>query len=133
MKGGFSIMHTNHMSGNTALSHMLCAGPLTLNSKIRTGKLMDVELPLDEYEFDALYFMAKREGELLPFELVYKTVWQTKCGTHDRETVHDSLENLIRKVRQVGEGCIEISYKPESGYCLWTRWGHEWFASKQKA
>jgi len=120
--------YTENKTSDISLSHMLCVGPLAMNSKKRVGRLMDVELPLDEYEFDALYFMAKREGELLPFELLYTSVWGARDGSFDRETAQGVLENLIRKVRDAAEGFIVIGYKPESGYCFWTRWGHEWFA-----
>jgi len=57
------------------------------------------ELPLDEYEFDALHILATREGEAIAFEHLYTEVWLSVDCHCKRHTVKEVLAGLMAKVR----------------------------------
>ena len=103
------------------------SGPLNLSRDTkRADTVMGTQLLLDDRKFDALDMLVSSDGESLPFEQLYESVW----GDPDNPVSHDEarleLKDLIEQVNTAGEGFMKIEHNPETGYSFVTHWGHNW-------
>ena len=104
---------------------MFCIGPLNLNERNKLATtVQNKELPLDEYEFDALYMLATREGEAIAFEHLYTEVWLSADCHCTRQTAREALTGLLAKVNYYGNGFMWIDHCHEKGYTFRTKWAN---------
>ena len=108
-------------------------GPLNLDKQTkRATTVMGAELSLDADEFEALAILSSHEDEPLAFELLYAAIWDAEDKSCELEA-REKLGNLLKQVRNAGEGFMWIEYEPETGFTFRTRWGHNWQARKNSA
>jgi DNA-binding response OmpR family regulator len=81
-------------------------GALVIEARTRTARLGDEPLDLSRKEFDLLYALASRRGEVVPKRTLLAEVWQQAYGGGER-TVDVHLSWLRRKL---GETAAEPRY-----------------------
>jgi len=110
------------------------AGPLNLDKMTRQAStVIGGSIVLGEGDFEALYTLAKNEGEFLTFQQLFEASWG-RVTTNNIETSLKALQNLVQQVNGINEDLMKIEHAPEQGYRFITHWGHNWSKqSKKKA
>lgn len=85
---------------------------LEINPKYRTVKKQGKEIELTNYEFDILYLLAKRPGQVFSKEQIYSQVWKEPYYRAE-----DNVMSLIRRIRK------KIETYPSHPIYILTVWG----------
>jgi DNA-binding response OmpR family regulator len=93
-------------------------GPFVMDGWKSVAALNGKRLRLTEQEYDALYMLAKKQGEPIGFELLYKLRWEPEDGTDARDAARSGMDNIARQVGAAGKGSYKIEYTLEKGYSL---------------
>ena len=92
-------------------------GPLALDATELRAVINGREIPLNEDEFNALYLLVQREGEILTFEELYKAVWEPLDDTDLRAVARAGMGRLTQEVNEHGGDSLHMETPPE-GYKL---------------
>lgn len=85
---------------------------IEINPQYRTVRKLGIEIELTNYEFDILYLLAKRPGQVFSKEQIYSQVWKEpyyRAG--------DNVMSLIRRIRK------KIEPNPSKPIYVLTVWG----------
>lgn len=85
---------------------------LIIDSKCRTVRRDSKSIDLTNYEFEILYLLAKRPGQVFSKEQIYSHVW--KAPSHGAQ---ENVVSLIRRIRK------KIEPNPAKPVFILTEWG----------
>ena len=85
---------------------------LEINPKYRTVRRQEEDIELTNYEFDILYLLAKRPGQVFSKEQIYSQVWKEPYYGAE-----DTVMSLIRRLRK------KIEPDPSKPIYILTVWG----------
>lgn len=85
---------------------------LEINPKYRTVRRQEEDIELTNYEFDILYLLAKRPGQVFSKEQIYSQVWKEPYYGAE-----DNVMSLIRRIRK------KIEPDPSKPIYILTVWG----------
>lgn len=85
---------------------------LTIDTKCRTVRRPGKDIELTQYEFDILYLLAKRPGQVFSKEQIYSQVWKEPYYRAE-----DNVMSLIRRIRK------KIEPNPSNPMYILTVWG----------
>lgn len=99
------------------------SGPLNIDREAkRAFTVLGVDLPLDESQFAALDMLAMNEGAPVSSDSLFEATRETDDSLECRQAARESMNDLIAKVRQAGEGLMWIDTTPEGQYTFHTMW-----------
>ena len=85
---------------------------LEINPKYRTVRRQGKDIELTNYEFNILYLLAKRPGQVFSKEQIYSQVWKEPYYGAE-----DNVMSLIRRIRK------KIEPDPSKPIYILTVWG----------
>lgn len=85
---------------------------LEISPKYRTVRQRGKDIELTNYEFDILYLLAKRPGQVFSKEQIYSQVWKEPYYRAE-----DNVMSLIRRIRK------KIEPNPSNPIYILTVWG----------
>lgn len=83
-----------------------------INPQYRTVRKQGIEIELTNYEFDILYLLAERPGQVFSKEQIYSQVWKEPYYRAE-----DNVMSLIRRIRK------KIEPDPSKPVYILTVWG----------
>ena len=103
------------------------AGPLNIDcEKHKMSTVMGAELNLTDDEFEALYILASNEDNPIKFDTLYNKIWKSGDAARDRIRAMHAMNNILRRVEEVGNGFMWIEHDVKRGFTFKTHWGHNW-------
>lgn len=85
---------------------------IEINPKYRIVRKQGIEIELTYYEFDMLYLLAKRPGQVFSKKQIYSQVWKEPYYSAE-----DNVASLIRRIRK------KIEPDPSKPIYILTAWG----------
>ena len=103
-----------------------CYGPLNFELHKNRITTINRELIFSENEFNALLFMARREGERLSFEQIYASVWVSpRCPDtpETRQAARGDIGRAAMRLTAAAGGFSWIELISGGVYVFHTNWG----------
>lgn len=85
---------------------------IEINPQYRTVRKQGIEIELTNYEFDILYLLAKRPGQVFSKEQIYSQVWKEPYYRAE-----DNVASLIHRIRK------KVEPDPSNPIYVLTVWG----------
>lgn len=85
---------------------------IEIDSQYRTVRKQGIEIKLTNYEFDILYLLAKRPGQVFSKERIYSQVWKEPYYRAE-----DNVASLIHRIRK------KVESDPSNPIYILTVWG----------
>lgn len=99
-------------TGMASADNVLKYNDLKINPKYRMVRNQGEDIKLTNYEFDILYLLAKRPGQVFSKEQIYSQVWKEPYYGAE-----DNVMSLIRRIRK------KIEPDPSHPIYILTVWG----------
>ena len=99
-------------TGMASSDNVLKYNDLKINPKYRMVRNQGEDIKLTNYEFDILYLLAKRPGQVFSKEQIYSQVWKEPYYGAE-----DNVMSLIRRIRK------KIEPDPSHPIYILTVWG----------
>jgi DNA-binding response OmpR family regulator len=99
-------------TGMASADNVLKYNDLKINPKYRTVRKQGEDIKLMNYEFDILYLLAKKPGQVFSKEQIYSQVWKEPYYGAE-----DNVMSLIRRIRK------KIEPDPSHPIYILTVWG----------
>ena len=99
-------------TGMASADNVLKYNDLKINPKYRMVRNQGEDIKLTNYEFDILYLLAKRPGQVFSREQIYSQVWKEPYYGAE-----DNVMSLIRRIRK------KIEPDPSHPIYILTVWG----------
>ena len=105
-------------TGMASADNVLKYNDLKINPKYRMVRNQGEDIKLTNYEFDILYLLAKRPGQVFSKERIYEHVFGFD-GESDSSAITEHVKNIRAKCQKSGENPIEtvwgIGYRWKKG------------------
>lgn len=85
---------------------------IEINSQYRTVRKQGIEIKLTNYEFDILYLLAKRPGQVFSKEQIYSQVW--------KEPYYRAQDNVASLIHRIWK---KVESDPSNLIYVLTVWG----------